>query len=65
MYSPKAIFRPRQREAVKAVIKGESNILVVLPTGYSKTDVIIIPAIMQPGLVSIIIVLFISIRDNL
>lgn len=66
MHGPTAIFRPGQQAAVIATISGKQDVIIVLPTGGSKTDVTTLPAMIQDrDRVTLYIVPFIGLRDDL
>jgi superfamily II DNA helicase RecQ len=50
------VMRSAQSEAMQAIQRGESPIVVVMPTGSGKSMLFMLPAFVQVGRVSIIVV---------
>ncbi|KAF2135167.1 uncharacterized protein K452DRAFT_239846, partial [Aplosporella prunicola CBS 121167] len=64
-----AEFRGVQEQAIEAVIKGRSPVLVVIGTGGGKSIVFIVPAMCTASTselgTTVIVVLLISLRENI
>ena len=55
---PVAFNSPEQEEAVYAVLRNETPLVVVLPTGGGKTLLVMVPAILDPNGVNILVTPF-------
>ena len=54
-----------QRQAVMAVVKGKSPLVVVLPTGGGKSLMFMVPALMEGAKTTIVILPFVALAENM
>jgi superfamily II DNA helicase RecQ len=65
MMGPAAEFRGVQKEAIDAIVAGESPVVAVMPTGAGKSMLFMLPAWVEQGGTTIVVVPLISLRGDM
>ena len=66
MFGSGATFRsPQQDQAVTAVVSSSDDVIIILPTAGGKSLAILIPTYLQRHLVTIVVVPYVALRDDL
>ena len=65
MMSPSSEFRGRQKEALWAIVSGQSLDVVVMPTGGGKSLLFMLPAWVPEAGMTIVVVPLIALQDDL
>lgn len=65
MMGDKAAFRGVQKEAIKAIIAGESPVVAVMPTGAGKNLLFMLPARAEQGGTTVVVVPLIALRGDM
>lgn len=65
MMSPSSEFRGRQKEALWAIVNGQSPVVVVMPTGGGKSLLFMLPAWGPEAGMTIVVVHLITLQDDL
>ena len=58
-------LRSVQGEAIEAIQRGDSPVVAVMPTGAGKSALFMLPAFIEPGGVSIVVVPLLGLRDDM
>ena len=58
-------FRSKQEEAMKAIQAGESPVVTVMPTGEGKSILFMLPAWVEPGGTTVVVVPLIALRGDM
>ena len=65
MMGSEAEFRGVQRQAINAIIAGESPVVAVMPTGGGKSLLFMLPAFAEQGSTTVIVVLLIVLQGDM
>ncbi|KAL1640735.1 hypothetical protein SLS61_010230 [Didymella pomorum] len=65
MKGKKAKFRGVQKEAIEAIVAGESPVVAVMPTGAGKSMLFILPAWAEQGGTTVVVVPLVSLRGDM
>jgi hypothetical protein len=65
LLGPDKSFRGKQEAAIKAIIRGQSPVVAIIGTGYSKSVLFMLPAIVAPGGVTIVVTLLVGLQGNM
>ncbi|RYO26416.1 hypothetical protein AA0113_g12493 [Alternaria arborescens] len=65
MKGKKAKFRGVQKEAIEAIITGESPVVAVMPTGAGKSMLFMLPAWAEQGGTTVVVVPLVSLRGDM
>jgi superfamily II DNA helicase RecQ len=65
MKGKKAKFRGVQKEAIEAIIAGESLVVAVMLTGAGKSMLFMLPAWAEQGGTTVVVVLLVSLRGDI
>lgn len=65
MYGPTETFKGKQEEAVSAVMRGTTPLLICLPTGGGKTLSFMLPALLKDAKTTVVITPLVALGDDL
>ncbi|KAL8686415.1 MAG: hypothetical protein Q9218_007122 [Villophora microphyllina] len=65
LYGDSAHLRPLQADSLRRILRGESPLLVVMPTGAGKSLLFVLPASYEASEITVVIVPLISLRQDL
>jgi RecQ family ATP-dependent DNA helicase len=65
MVGEKATFRGVQQEAIEAIVAGESPVVAVMPTGAGKSMLFMLPAWVEQGGTTVVVVPLIALRGDM
>jgi superfamily II DNA helicase RecQ len=65
MMEPDTTFRGMQKEVITAIAQGESPVVSVMPTGAGKSLLFMLPASVEPGGTTIVVVPLVALRADI
>lgn len=65
LLGPDKAFHRKQEVAIKAIISGQSPVVAIIRTGYRKSVLFILPAIIAPGGTTIVVTPLVSLQGNI